>query len=346
MIYIRTDMNTEIATGHMMRCIAIADAIAALGERVTFILADNQASQLLEQRGYPAIILGTRWNDKTREIPSIMECIINNHIHVMLVDSYQVTNEYMKSISQMTKVYYIDDLGEKVFPVKGIICYMNYYNKFNFSSKYSSGEKLMLGTKYTPLRQEFKKIETKSVSRKINSLLILSGGTDPYNFIWEFLERLDIRNYEEIWVICGRYYEKYQEIVAKYSCNKNVKIRKAIDKVAEYMLRSDVAISAGGTTLYELCACGTPTVTYSFADNQLENVKSFEQQGLMLYAGDLRKDCVIDNALRILKSDFALQSVRQKIAQKMQHLVDGYGASRIAEELIKENKTNDAKISY
>ena len=54
------------------------------------------------------------------------------------------------------------------------------------------------------------------------------------------------------------------------------------------MKKVDVAISAGGTTLYELCACGTPTISYSFADNQLNNVKQFDEDGIIPYAGDVR----------------------------------------------------------
>ena len=63
MVYIRVDMNEQIATGHMMRCLSIADALRDLGEQVTFILADEQAINLLKQRGYDAIVLHTQWND-------------------------------------------------------------------------------------------------------------------------------------------------------------------------------------------------------------------------------------------------------------------------------------------
>ena len=56
------------------------------------------------------------------------------------------------------------------------------------------------------------------------------------------------------------------------------------------MQEADLAISAGGTTLYELCAVGTPTICYSMADNQLDNVRQFEKDGLMYYAGDARQD--------------------------------------------------------
>ena len=57
MLYIRVDMNDKIATGHMMRCLAVADAARMKGEDTTFILADWQAVELLRQRGYEFVVL-------------------------------------------------------------------------------------------------------------------------------------------------------------------------------------------------------------------------------------------------------------------------------------------------
>ena len=66
------------------------------------------------------------------------------------------------------------------------------------------------------------------------------------------------------------------------------------------MKKADIAISAGGTTLYELCACGTPTISYSFADNQLDNVEQFQKDELIDYAGDVRKTNIFENVKKRL----------------------------------------------
>lgn len=97
------------------------------------------------------------------------------------------------------------------------------------------------------------------------------------------------------------------------------------------MLQCDAAISAGGTTLFELCACGIPAVTYVLADNQVQNAASFEEAGLMLNAGDIRKDRQF--AARFFEYLQALipdQPLRQRMAEQMQALVDGNGALRLA----------------
>ena len=101
------------------------------------------------------------------------------------------------------------------------------------------------------------------------------------------------------------------------------------------MLKCDIAISAAGTTLYELCACGIPTVSFSFADNQILPTETFGEKALMLNAGDSRR-CEsffesLNEKLSLLIGDCKL---RQEMSRSMQSVIDGNGACRVATELI------------
>ena len=62
-LYIRADMNSEISTGHVMRCLSVADAAKRMGREAVFITADDQPKDLIESRGHRCIVLGSRWND-------------------------------------------------------------------------------------------------------------------------------------------------------------------------------------------------------------------------------------------------------------------------------------------
>jgi spore coat polysaccharide biosynthesis predicted glycosyltransferase SpsG len=99
------------------------------------------------------------------------------------------------------------------------------------------------------------------------------------------------------------------------------------------MDNADFLVSAGGTTLYELCAVGTPAVSYSIADNQLDNVKMFHENGIIDYAGDVRYDDVVKNILKYLELYCDNEVLRRDRSKKMQKLIDGKGAGRIAEFL-------------
>lgn len=332
MLYIRADMNESIATGHIMRCLAIADAAKSQNEDTTFILADSQALELVQRRGYQAVILHTLWDDMEGELPALLGLIKRNGIEKMLLDSYQVTEPYLSALTSQIKTIYIDDRNSFIYPVSGLVCYANYWKKFNYSGIYNN-TKLIMGPGYVPLRKEFCHCSEKVIKDKTEELLLLSGGTDPYNVLKSILDILDKSRYKKINVICGRYYADYESLYKEYFTYDNVRICQAVSNMEDYMLSADVAVSAGGTTLYELCACGTPTISYSFADNQLDNVQQFQEDGIIDYAGDARNDNIIENIigyLQLYNKNFVL---RLEHSRKMQKLVDGRGALRIVKAL-------------
>ena len=174
-----------------------------------------------------------------------------------------------------------------------------------------------------------------NTSETIEKVLILSGGSDPYDAISKILESIERPQYKEIYVICGIYNERYEKLCQLYGQENNVFVYQGVTNIEKYMKKVDVAISAGGTTLYELCACGTPTISYSFADNQLNNVKQFDEDGIIPYAGDVRYEDIslsIRNNIKKMMNDVSL---RQAISDRMQTLVDGKGAMRIASQICK-----------
>lgn len=107
--------------------------------------------------------------------------------------------------------------------------------------------------------------------------------------------------------------------------------------MAALMLGCDFAVSAAGTTLYELCALGVPSVSFTMADNQTASAKAFADAGAIPFAGDIRKnlDEVLAMILGLIKDFHDGNSYHQrKSAQTaMRRLVDGSGALRIAQAL-------------
>lgn len=326
-------MNEQIATGHIMRCLSIADALRGLGEPVRFILADEQAVSILEQRGYDAIVLHTQWNCMEEELSVLSQVIRNEHIDKLLIDSYQVTQRYLAELSKLVTTFYIDDLNLFEYPVDAVICYANYWKKFQYKIN-DKRTTYLLGMKYVPLKQAFWNCEAKIISEKANNLLILTGGSDPFNVTEQILDSIDTYQFQTIDVICGIYNTNYNKFVKKYENNKNIKFHQAVNNIEQYMKKADIAISAGGMTLYELCAIGTPAISFSFADNQLDNVRQFQEDGLIDYAGDARMDDIagtINQYLTRYRNDFEL---RKEKSEKMQKVVDGKGAERIARAIV------------
>lgn len=328
-------MNNEIATGHLVRCISIADAISGIGGDVTFVLADNTPEKMLRDKGYKSIVLNSDWKNMESELEVLENIIWSNKVDYLLIDSYQITKDYLSALGKVVKTMYIDDLNLGTYSVDSLVCYAIYWEKLSYPERYNK-DQLLLGCKYAPLRNEFFDLPNRDIKEDIENILVLSGGTDHNNIIQRIVEKLLEYGDFNIDAVCGIMNPNYEVLRQKFSGYKNVIIHRSLSDIYKYMLTADLVISAGGTTLYELCACGTPVISYSVADNQLENTRCFHDKDLIKCLGDVRYTDIENNIDKYL-DEYREYSFRVNVSKKMQNLIDGKGALRIAKVLMGYN---------
>lgn len=338
MLYIRTDMNEHIATGHIMRCISIASAARKLGHDVLFITSDNNGGELLAANGFEYLNLNSNYLELMQGVDIIKNLVTRDD--VLLIDTYSRTKEFMCAVRDHVYTTYIDDMGEQVFNVDCIICYPPYYNEFNYEERYKSlSAKFLLGTRYAPLRKEFSECNKKKITPDIENILIVSGGSDPYNVTPAVIEEIMKSEFGNLHIIavCGVYSTYYDELCSKYkSQGTNVTIIPSTPEIKKLFDNADVVISAAGSTLYEVCATGTPAISYTYADNQLPNATAFCKLNLIQNIGDVRTTCDLGkNCINELSRLTNLET-RRDISVRMQNLVDGNGANNIVKELFGE----------
>lgn len=333
MFYIRADANEVIATGHVMRCLSIADAMRKRGEEVTFFVADERGEKMIADRGYTPVCLHSVWNHMESELGALISYIDQYHVQTLLVDSYQVTQRYLETLREYVKVLYIDDLDAFTYPCDRIINYAVYAEECSYAKK----EGNLIGMDYVPLRQVFWDLPRRIVNKQAKRILVLTGGTDEPGFMRKFLEEYlawDMEKNFFVTAVCGRFQKDYEELLCIASCRANITVVRDVSNIEWYMQQADVAVSAGGTALYELCACGTPTLSYTLAENQMKNVLAFDKMELIPYCGDAgREDCVAQILERIGRWRMSADE-RGTRAVRMQRLIDGKGAIRLARELL------------
>ena len=332
-LYIRADMNSEISTGHVMRCLSVADAAKRMGKKAVFITADDQPKELIESRGHKCIVLGTEWNDLEKEIPALSKVISSEKAERILIDHYSVTAEYLRKVNSLTEVIYLDDLKAFDYPVSGIVCYAVYAEEL-YRDK-DPDRKYCLGCDYAPLREAFENPHPKKIKERPENILIMTGGSDPFDIAEKTLGALDLNSYKNVSVLCGRFSGKKEKLEALYGKHGNVHILPFAERIWELYEEADVAISAGGSSLYELASMGVPVITYSLADNQIPNVNSFDKKGFMPCAGDARTEDIYANIAKLL-DEFGPAAKRKEISEKLMKLVDGKGAERLAKALIED----------
>ncbi|MDD3068186.1 MAG: UDP-2,4-diacetamido-2,4,6-trideoxy-beta-L-altropyranose hydrolase [Acholeplasmataceae bacterium] len=338
MIAIRVDGNSEIATGHMMRCLAIANGLKDAGQNCVFIVADNDSEQLIIKSGFRIINLHSIWNNLDEEIVDITDAIINNGIDKLIVDTYYVTEKYLSALERTCRVIYIDDLNAFRYPVSIVINYNLYARDIPYPEIYNGTEtRLLLGPRYAPLRQEFRLLKP-TYHETAKKILITSGGTDTYNATGKILQEivnLDLLSGIEYHVIVGKLNSHREFISTLAEKYPSIILHQNVMNMAELMCKCDIAVSAGGTTLYEFCACGIPAITFSIADNQIMNINAFNKRKLMKLSGDIRDtnnpciDTILGNMIQYI-SDFHM---RETDGRKLRELVDGRGVERIVKEI-------------
>ncbi len=177
----------------------------------------------------------------------------------------------------------------------------------------------------------------KVVREQASEILVLTGGTDPFHFARKFAESMLLGSGRTHYtVVCGIYNEDRQQLEQMAKENAQLDVLFNVQNMRELMEQADIAVTAGGMTTYELAACGTPAICYSFVDNQLQNTKSFADSGHMLYVGDLREDDVLQSVLDGMDYLGNNREIRKEMSCRLQALVDGGGAKRLVEALLEE----------
>ncbi len=333
MIGIRVDVNQVIATGHIKRCLSIALNLRKMGQECLFISADENCIPYVEPHGFAVEVLNSRWDDWGPETEKVIRIIKERNIHSLLVDSYMVTEDFMQEVKRYTQITYFDELYFLGYGcqqlINGVLC----------PPDYSRAEgKAFIGPAYVPLREEFVNLQAKSIREKIEKILITTGGTDNYHFCKAFLEYfLAQKSWEQVGIIVavGELCPDKDFLRDFYADNDRVQIYINARNMAQLFMDADYVVSAGGTTLYEICATGVAASSFAIADNQLENAKDFADKGYISYAGDFRAEpqLTFEN-IQLQIEEAASPEYRSRKAEQLQQLVDGKGASRIAQILI------------
>ena len=330
-IAIRADGGRSIGMGHIQRCLALAQQLKKKkGTGAIFIFQKNEiVKEKIEKEGFGEIELKERI-DLKEDLIKTSKIIEEENIDTLITDSYAFTQNYLVEIKKKVPfLVSIDDLCKFPFLSDIVINQNIYAPKLNYQSL-TGKTRFLLGPKYALLREEFSNLRERKVTREVKNILVTLGGVDIFNLAPKILKVLDkIEEDFNITVITGPFFKNLGEIkkvIKKMKKKANLIHNPSL--VSELMLSSDLAISGGGITLYELAATGTPALSFCLAENQLRTIEGMKKEGMIINSGwgnKFDKEKFRQN-LSALYNDFNL---RKRMSQKGQKLVDGKGAQRV-----------------
>lgn len=350
MLLIRTDANKQIGMGHVMRCLTIAKAANGAGIQSVFLLADEEAAEFLKEQQQEVCILHTDYARMEEEIPVLLKetkrlakkqsdpMAKQKEPQVLLIDSYRITCSYLKRVRKSFcakeggKLALLEDYGNIPYETDILINYNIYGPDFSYEKQ---AKTVLAGCDYMPLRPEFAKQEY-SVRKTVKDILVTTGAGDPYRIGEKLAKQFAGRTDFCLHIVCGKFSESREALLLLEKEYKNIKVYQDVKKMWELMAACDVAVSAAGTTLYELCAIGVPAVCFSFADNQVLPGKAFAAKTPVVYAGDYEKEkesVILNIREEVEKLAAMTQEERRKISGRLKGMVDGKGAERIVGKL-------------
>ena len=343
LVYFRTDGNSHIATGHLVRCLSIADACFSLGMKVCFLVSDQESKALFQSFDpacrFPVRILETAsYDDLEKELPELLS-ILSDSRQFFFLDSYYVTKHYLSAVRAAAKVAYLDDLQLFDYPADLLINYdvIPESRSASYQAAYQNAARTLLGASYTPLRAQFTDLQPYCRDR-VSNILVTTGGSDPYHFCLKLIEvfrESSSLHLCQLHVVVGRLSEDKDRLYKLTDELPFLQLHENVSDMASLMTSCDLAVSAAGTTLYELCAAGVPSVSFCLADNQLTAAKAFDEAGAIPCAGDIRCSCdeVLVKIMNFVTDMLGNFQKRLTAQATMRQLVDGKGAVRIAKAL-------------
>ncbi len=329
-VLFRADSSVDLGAGHVMRCLTLAAALRDKGCAVSFICRDlpGNISANVEAAGYPVFRVPVEVNpapdtpfalDVPADVARTAEILRQEQgVDWLVIDHYGVDDSWEVPLRPLVgKIMVIDDVANRRHDCD-LLLDQNLYE--NMESRYDGlvPENCMkfLGPRYALLRDEFVQARRSLRERdgSVKRVLITFGGGDASNETAKALEawRMVGRNDIAVEVVVGGanpHREQLQQLCAELP---NVSFHCNVNNMAQMMSEADLAIGAGGSTTWERCFLGLPSITLIVADNQAATTKAVGVQGATLNMGwyeDVNATGLAETIRRVLSDPKALQEM-------------------------------------
>lgn len=360
-IVFRCDASLQIGTGHLMRCLTLADALSEQGAECHFICREHtghligiiqqhghhiyslpvenrlQLQQDTQQELAHAEWLGSTQQEDARLCKDFLQIVLPDWL---IVDHYALDVFWEKSLRPYCKkLMVIDDLADRQHDCDVLLDQTFGRNPQDYIQRVPKDCQLLCGASYALLRPEFAQWREYSLKRRekgqLKHLLINLGGVDKDNITTQILKSIQNSALHDckITVIMGStapWVDMVKQQAALMRWPTEVKI--GVSNMAELMANSDLAIGAAGSTSWERCCLGLPTIMLVLADNQRDIAINLEQANAVDTI-DLALDfeLSVSNAIQRFTSSSLLL---KQMSESASNILDGLGTNLIIKEMV------------
>ena len=354
-VLFRTDASIQIGTGHVMRCLTLADALAAKGAQCTFICRQH-AGNLIEYirnkghavnslhmgTGADADLAHSEWLGATQaqDAQACASTTATLQPDWLVVDHYALDARWESALAKHCgQVMVIDDLADRPHACQVLLDQTFGRNAKDYRPLVPDDCTLLCGSTYALLRPEFAALRPYSLQRrvqpKLKHLLVTLGGVDKDNVTAQVLNALrgcPLPADCEITVVMGAtapWLAAVQQQAQTMAWPTTVRV--GVSNMAQLMADSDLAIGAAGATSWERCCLGLPSILVVLADNQASIAAALANAGavVQLELPDLPR--LLAQIPAASGDPAALTSMSQAASK----ICNGEGAERVASQIMR-----------
>ncbi len=356
-VIIRTDSSAEIGTGHVMRCLTLAAELRRLEAEVTFICRDlpGNVCAAVESHGFEVHRLSFEDNDARDSLKGHARWLTTTQEEDarqtggmierrggrpdwLIVDHYALGRVWEQSFrGRLAQIMVIDDLADRDHDCDVLLdqnLYANYEQRYD--GLVPPGCIVLAGPQFAMLREEFTRARAGLRSRDgvVRRVFVFFGGSDLTGETEKAIAAARQLNRPDIHfdIVIGTANERCEQIRDLCERSDNLAFHKNIACMAELMSQADLSLGAGGTTTWERCCLGLPSLTVAVADNQVEVAKLSESIGFGRYLGRDRQ-VTIEQMLTELQYLITHPTLSAKMSRVAMSLVDGRGTGRVVKRL-------------
>lgn len=333
----------HIGSGHVMRCLTLADALRERDAEVSFICCNSPGNlnEIIKKKGYVVHRLSdeeSTWEEDARQTTGIIQ---HNHgIDWLAVDHYSLDRRWeMQTRPYTKKILVIDDLADRYHDCD-LLLDQNFYAgmETRYGGLVPSACAQFLGPKYALLRPEFALARQNLITRdgSVGRILLFFGASDRTNETEKALKavaRLDSRELV-VDVVIGINNIHRQKIEAMAANIPAATCHFQIADMAALIVAADLFVGAAGITTWERCCLGLPSLVVTVAETQVPAVRDLANHRCLHYIGH-HNDVGIDSIFQSLRHVLGRPDILREYSQRSMELVDGQGAERCAEALRK-----------
>ena len=349
MIVFRADASPQIGTGHIMRCLALGQIFRKVGEGSVFVMCQITPSirVRLESEGFGIKVLNCI-PGSADDVEQTLLVLKDVSASWIVLDGYNFNAAYQLTIKDSGKnLLFIDDNGCVSHYYADVVLNQNIHASEKLYSKREPNTTLLLGTRYALLREEFLMWQgwKRQIPAIAQNMLVTLGGSDPENVtkkIYDAIIQLEFNQLNVIIVAANNQYSDQMKFLIEKS-KVNISLKSNVEKMSDLMAWADIAISAGGTSTWELAFMGVPMITVAIADNQCHIVEELSKDRVAVNAG-WHKDITPSMIAEKISELICDPKKRSEMSQRSQALVDGNGADRVLKALksVSSSKTIDS----